>query len=88
MPNEGDYDSADVLCISDFGWIPVGKKSMDLIENEKQKGMSIYGLRVNQDKRASSYDFAFDSAKIKRGHYDSIIDSMWEYVNGEASKVR
>ncbi len=88
MPNEGDYDSADVLCISDFGWIPVGKKSMDLIENEKQKGMSIYGLRVNQDKRASSYDFAFDSAKIIRGHYDSIIDSMWEYVNGEASKVR
>ena len=61
---------------------------MDLIENEKQKGMSFYGLRVSQDKRASSYDFAFDSAKIKRGHYDSIIDSMWEYANGEASKIR
>ena len=88
MPNEGDYDSADVLCISDFGWISVGKKSMDLIDNEKQKGMSFYGLRVSQDKRASSYDFAFDSAKITRGHYDSIIDSMWEYANGEASKIR
>ena len=87
MPLERQYDSADVLCISDFGWSTVGEDSMDLIEAEKRKGMVFYGLNVADGNGASRYDFDswFDS--IIPGSPESICDSLWEYCNGEVVKV-
>ena len=43
MPFEGDYSTADILCISDFGWMPISEEVMDKINAEKQKGMTFYG---------------------------------------------
>lgn len=83
MPNEGDYDSADVLCISDFGWTLVGNESMQLIENEKHKGMVFYGLNIYADKRTSLHDFERIPVEAKRGTPEFICDSLWEYRNGE-----
>ena len=83
MPNEKAYDSADVLCISDFGWTPIGKESMDLVANEKRKGMVFYGLNIANDKWVSLYDFDSQSEKIISGSPESVCDSLWEYRNGE-----
>lgn len=83
MPNERDYDAADVLCISDFGWTPVREESMGLIENEKRKGMVFYGLNIAKDRHVYLCDFDSQPAKIISGRPESVCDSLWEYRNGE-----
>ena len=83
MPNERDYDAADVLCISDFGWTPVREESMELIENEKRKGMVFYGLNIAKDRHVYLCDFDSQPAKIISGRPESVCDSLWEYRNGE-----
>lgn len=88
MPKEKDYDSADVLCISDFGWTTVGKKSMELIEEEKRKGMAFYGLNILKDKSKKYLDIEKTKPKkIVPGSPESICDSLWEYCNGECIKT-
>ena len=83
MPYEKGYDSADVLCISDFGWTHVGKESMELIENEKRKGMMFYGLNIGDDHGASLLGFEQNSDEFRIGTPESVCDSLWEYCNGE-----
>lgn len=83
MPNERDYDAADVLCISDFGWTPVREESMELIENEKRKGMVFYGLNIAKDRHVYLCDYDSQPAKIISGRPESVCDSLWEYRNGE-----
>ncbi len=83
MPNERDYDAADVLCISDFGWTPVREESMELIENEKRKGMVFYGLNIAKDRHVYLCDFDSQPAKIISGRPESVCDSLWEYRNGD-----
>ena len=46
LPREKAFDSADVLCVSDFGWAYVSDEVMDLIRANKAKGMRFYGLAV------------------------------------------
>lgn len=87
MPNEKDYDSADVLCISDFGWTTVGKESMALIENEKHKGMVFYGLNIDMDNRLSVSGFERKPVVINSGTPESVCDSLWEYHNGECRAI-
>ena len=47
LPREvADFDSADVLCVSDFGWKPLSDKVFGMIKENKEKGMKFYGLDV------------------------------------------
>ena len=87
LPKEKAYDSADVLCISDFGWTLVGDESMELIENEKCKGMVFYGLNITKDKGKSLYDFDSKPMNVVSGRPESVCDSLWEYRDGECRAV-
>lgn len=76
LPMEKEFDSADVLCISDFGWAPVSKGVMELIAANKTKGMKFYGLDVScQDIRNfKSEDWIeFEGEAFP----PDIIDSLW-----------
>ena len=43
LPNEKAFDTADILCITDFGWEPLNDYTIKLIESFKRKGMIFYG---------------------------------------------
>lgn len=86
MPHEGDYSTADILCISDFGWSWISEEVLEKIEREKQKGMTFYGLNVVTSEMG---DF------IKSHIYDDfpgspsdVCDSLWEYENGVCRETR
>ena len=68
LPREKAFDSADVLCVSDFGWSYVSDGVMDLIRANKAKGMKFYGLGVCSIWSGCRGDSP-----------QSIIDSMWTW---------
>ena len=82
MPQERDYGSADVLCISDFGWMPIGETSMRLIENEKRKGMMFYALNISKGRGMNFAVFSHNPNGIHPGSPESVCDSLWEYRDG------
>ena len=75
LPEDRDFSSADILCVSDFGWSPVLEEAMRLIETNKAKGMKFYGLDING---VGIRDFMVPDYLPKYGaHPPQIIDSMW-----------
>ena len=47
LPQEPAYDTADILCISDFGWCYLEDDVQQMIKKAKEDGMIFYGLGVN-----------------------------------------
>lgn len=76
LPMEKEFDSADVLCVSDFEWAPVSKGVMELIAANKTKGMKFYGLDVSGEGFGNfkSEDWmGFEGIAFP----PDIIDSLW-----------
>ena len=75
LPADKAFDSGDVLCVSDFGWSPVGAEVMELIRASKAKGMKFYGLDISGE---GISDFEVPDFMAADGSYPpEIIDSMW-----------
>ena len=72
IPREKDFTSADVLCVSDFGWTPVGKEVMDRIQESKARGMKFYGLDVSGEGIRH-----FRTESRAGAGPPEIVDSMW-----------
>ena len=80
---DNDFNSADVLCISDFGWGRIEDDVMEIIEEKKKQGMVFYGLNIAV---GGFFDYwtansSFDASFILQ--YRKVIDSMWGYKDGE-----
>ena len=82
-----DFASADVLCITDFGWAPISDEVMDTIADNKRQGMIFYGLNISprglfdsNDELTSEFGTEFDRYIFQ---YRSVIDTMWGYQNGK-----
>ena len=86
LPKEKTYDSADILCISDFGWAPIDTPVFDLIKDEKQKGMMFYGLQIGKG-LFSQVSMTFDDELLMIGP-SSVIDQMWEYKDGQCERKK
>lgn len=78
LPHEGDYDSADVLCISDFGWAPINSETMEIISQEKAKGVKFFGLNIDNKEEGHP---AIKMDRLIVGPKE-VCDSLWEYRNG------
>lgn len=75
LPMEKEFDSADVLCVSDFGWTPVSESVMGLIEANKTKGMKFYGLDVSDEGIRFKPEYWM---KLEgKAFPPDIIDSLW-----------
>ena len=93
LPDEGNYDTADILCISDFGWGPIYKDTMRMIEEEKAKGMKFYGLNIGDQVDSERYNhlhpptelWTDDSGYASPFH---VCDSLWEFSDGECKEVK
>jgi uncharacterized protein with von Willebrand factor type A (vWA) domain len=89
MPNERDYNCADILCISDFGWTPIEEDTMELIKKEKAKGVVFYGLNIADDNEADEH-FGYHNifkTEHRNGTPEDVCDSLWEFKNGVCYKV-
>lgn len=83
LPNsQKEYQSADTVCISDFGWCPIDEQTMQIIKKEKEKNMKFYALNVdnNNDKIFKSNSDSYDPEKV--------CDSLWEYKNGICVEIK
>lgn len=80
-PQLSCHDSADILCISDFGWTELHDTTLNIIEEMKAKGMKFYGLNVPHSCGfASNYnDFPYNPMEV--------CDSVWTYANGECKQL-
>lgn len=75
LPADKPFDNGDVLCVSDFGWAPVGPEVMELIRASKAKGMKFYGLDISGE---GISDFEVPDFMAADGSYPpEIIDAMW-----------
>lgn len=88
MPYEGDYSSADILCISDFGWSPISEEVMEKIENEKQKGMTFYGLNILSSEMGEFMRDHMVDQDDYPGSPSSVCDSLWEYENNVCKETK
>jgi uncharacterized protein with von Willebrand factor type A (vWA) domain len=84
-PMYTDYNTADILCISDFGWMPLSQETEKIIETEKQKGMKFYGLNVN-----SNNAYISSVIEMQEGINTpmDICDSVWMYEDGECKEIK
>ena len=77
LPKEPAYDTADILCISDFGWCCLCEDVQEMIAQAKSSGMKFYGLGVNiGDKRYGASLEAMD-----------ICDSKWLWDGMECVEI-
>ena len=75
LPNEKAFDTADILCITDFGWEPLNDDTIKLIESFKRKGMIFYGLNVLGFEK-----WSFDSMT-------TVCDSLWKWSSNHLEEM-
>lgn len=83
IPNEPNFQSADLLCVSDFGWGSISQEVIDRINEEKKKDVRIYGLNISNDNTGTNFlAMHVDDFYPEGGSPVNICDSLWEYSNG------
>ena len=75
LPNEKAFDTADILCITDFGWKPLNDYTIKLIESFKRKGMIFYGLNVLGFEKWSFYSMT------------TVFDSLWKWSSNHLEEM-
>ena len=75
LPNEKAFDTADILCITDFGWEPLNDYTIKLIESFKRKGMIFYGLNVLGFEK-----WSFDPMT-------TVCDSLWKWSSNHLEEM-
>ena len=82
MPRKKKFDTADILCISDFGWGQIDDSVKGLIDEQKASGMKFYGLNIGGTFGGWNDldDFGLLSA-------NDVCGSLWEYSDGECREV-
>ena len=75
LPNEKAFYTADILCITDFGWTPLNDYTIKLIESFKRKGMIFYGLNVLGFEK-----WSFDSMT-------TVFDSLWKWSSNHLEEM-
>ncbi len=73
LPNFSQFNTADTLCISDFGWAHINSDTQHVIALQKQQGMRFFGLNV----------FASVGHELPATSAMAVCDSQWVYRDGE-----
>lgn len=79
IPNEGDYKTADILCVSDFGWGMIEDNTAEKIMEEKKNGLRIYGLNIGYNEYGSLTEYYKNMGFVAP---EDICDSLWSYSRG------
>ena len=85
LSKEEKFRAADILCISDFGWVSIESFVKKLIDEQKASGMKFYGLNIGgifggwKD---------FDDDMWQGNSPMTVCDSVWEYHKGVCKEVK
>ena len=79
------YETADILCVSDFGWMPLSDSIKEVIEEQKKTGMRFYGLNVNADN-----PYVSSVSDMPENVYSpmDVCDSVWTYEGGVCKEIK
>lgn len=79
------YETADILCVSDFGWMPLSDSIKKVIEEQKKTGMKFYGLNVNADN-----PYVSSVSDMPENVYSpmDVCDSVWTYEGGVCKEIK
>lgn len=83
MPREKKFDTADILCISDFGWVEIDDSVKRLIDEQKSSGMKFYGLNIG-----GAFGGWSDLDDLGLLSANDVCDSLWEYRDGKCREVK
>lgn len=85
-PREDKFKTADILCISDFGWVGIEDYVKGLIDEQKSAGMKFYGLNIGGTfgGRKELKEEMWDDGKSPM----SVCGSVWEYHAGRCVEVK
>ena len=83
MPREKKFDTADILCISDFGWVEIDDSVKRLIDEQKSSGMKFYGLNIG-----GAFGGWSDLDDLGLLSANDVCDSLWKYRDGECREVK
>lgn len=83
MPREKKFDTADILCISDFGWVEIDDSVKRLIDEQKSSGMKFYGLNIG-----GAFGGWSDLDDLGLLSANDVCDSLWEYRDVECREVK
>lgn len=86
LPQEEKFKTADILCISDFGWVRIDHSVKMLIDEQKASGMKFYGLNIGGV--FGGWAELDEDMWDEEGSPMSICDSVWEYHNGQCKEVK
>ena len=86
LPQEEKFKTADILCISDFGWVQIEEYVKKLIDAQKASGMKFYGLNIG-GVFGGWADLDGDMWEEGCGPM-SVCDSVWEYHDGQCKEVK
>ena len=86
LPREEKFKTADILCISDFGWMLIEEYVKKLIDAQKASGMKFYGLNIG-GVFGGWADLDEDMWEEGCGPM-SVCDSVWEYHEGQCKEVK
>ena len=82
LPNEKAFETADILCITDFGWEPLDDDTIKLIESIKREGMLFYGLNITGNHDPIGFQGTCSYAMAK------VCDSLWEWSNNHLVEMK
>lgn len=82
LPMEKKFDTADILCVSDFGWGEIDGPVKSLIDEQKASGMKFYGLNV-----VGAFGGWSDLDDLGLLSPMDVCDSVWEYSDGKCREV-
>lgn len=81
LPIEPDFDSADILCVTDFGWERLYGGILERIEQAKREGMKFYGLNICDEEDPWEFlDYCDQVMSV-------VCDSLWTYHKGKCWEV-
>lgn len=80
-PTLPEYESADILFVTDAGWCALSNDTCDMIHEEKEKGMIFYGLIVKNIYYEEKHGI------LNLGSI-GICDSLWSYSYGICSEIK
>lgn len=82
LPNEKAFETADILCITDFGWEPLDDDTIKLIESIKREGMLFYGLNITGDHDPIWFQGTCSYTMAK------VCDSLWAWSNNHLVEMK
>lgn len=83
------WKTADILCISDFGWSDISQNTIDLINEQRAKGLRVYGLNIEESDWDEPYvSYSFGGNDFFEHTPKEVCDSLWVYQNNRCEEVR